>query len=67
MILPPGPQLALSSSLSITLASQAQLPASGRNTVVWAISRLAMAETRLASALFLSSTPCCEASERVCW
>src|SRR5690606_18077011 len=67
MILPPGPQLALSSSLLITLTSQFHCAASGRNLGAWAIRRLAITCTRLASALDLSSTPLLDASPKVCW
>ncbi|MNP73588.1 hypothetical protein D3C76_1703280 [compost metagenome] len=67
MILPPGPQLALSSSLFTTLTCQSQPGASWRKEPVSGIRRAAMALTRLASLLLLSSAPAADASLRVFW
>src|ERR1700712_5972996 len=66
-IFPPGPQLAFSSSLLIRFTSQAHWAESGRNVGAWAISRSAIACTRCAWLLVLSSTPFVDASVRVCW
>ncbi|MNG40258.1 hypothetical protein D3C84_1287610 [compost metagenome] len=57
MILPPGPQLALSSSLLIRLTSHFHCAESGRNTGALAIKRSAMTWMRLASVLVLSNAP----------